>query len=421
VTVCSSAFEALGCAQATALGCPALPIALVPHPFGLRARDELPRLAADVAAQIARLAATVPQNAPSRGAPRGGDRIERARSIAVPEDVEALHRYLAEHHLSDGLPVIPPTEARVARMLGHTRRARDEIVGAVAPAFGAASVERIAINAVLAGCPPAALDVLIAAVEAGTAPEFNLQGIQATTNPAAVWMIVNGPIANELGVNAGPNCLGQGSLPNATLGRALRLVMQNIGGAFPGEMDRATHGQPGKFSMCCAENEVASPWPALHVDRGFDGAESTVTLVAFAGTLNMNSHTKDADDLVRAIADTMAYAPSNDYWIGGEPWIVLSPEHAAILARAGLSKAAVKRRLWNESRMPAMRMTRKDYERTQRTRRSELGEIAPDTLLTITTESERIGVLVAGGAGTHSVYVPGFGNSKSVTRRIGAT
>jgi hypothetical protein len=183
-------------------------------------------------------------------------------------------------------------------------------------------------------------------------------------------------------------------------------------------MDRATHGQPGKFSMCCAENEAANPWEPVHVERGFERGASTVTVVAFAGTLNMNTHTKSADDLVRSIADSMAYASSNDYWCGGEPWIVLSPEHAAILAQAGLSKSEVKRRLWEQSKMAASRMTEKDYERTQRTRRAELGEISRETLLPITTDAARIGIVVAGGVGTHSVYIPGFGNSRSVTRPI---
>jgi hypothetical protein len=288
----------------------------------------------------------------------------------------------------------------------------------VAPAFGAASVERVAINAVMAGCRPAYLPVLIAAVEAVAAPEFNLQGLQATTNPVAPWIIINGPIAQRLGVNAGMNCLGQGAWANATIGRALRLVLQNIGGARPGEMDRATHGQPGKFSFCCAENEAESPWPPLHVERGFAADESTVTVVGASGTVNMNTHAKDAGDVLRVIADTMAHAPSNDYWIGGEPWLILSPEHAHILNRDGLGKAEVRQRLWALSKMAAGRMAVKDYERTQRARRDELGEIGPDTALPISPRPDLIGLVVAGGPGTHSVYVPSFGDTRSVTRAI---
>ena len=183
-------------------------------------------------------------------------------------------------------------------------------------------------------------------------------------------------------------------------------------------MDRATHGQPGKFSFCCAENEAESPWSPLHVDRGFAADQSTVTVVGASGTVNMNTHAKDWVDLLRVIADTMAHGPSNDYWIGGEPWIVISPEHAHILSRDGLGKADVQKRLWELSRMAAGRMAVKDYERTQRARLEELGEITPATLLPVSTRPELIGIVVAGGPGTHSVYVPSFGDTRSVTREI---
>jgi hypothetical protein len=303
-------------------------------------------------------------------------------------------------------------------MLACTRRSPDEVVARIAPGFGAATVERIAINAVLAGCDPEYLPALIAAVEAVAVPEFNLQGIQATTNPVAVWVVVNGPAAQRLGVNGAFNCLGQGAWANATLGRALRLVLQNCGGALPGDMDRATHGQPGKYSFCCAENEAANPWEPLHVERGFGREASTVTVVGAEGTMNMNTHTKDADELIRAIAETMQHPPSNEYCHGGEPWLVLAPEHAEILRAAGLSKAEVKRRLWEGSKMPARRMTDKDLLRVESSRGKELGRIGPDTILPISPRPEDIWIVVAGGPGTHSVYVPCFGNSRAVTREV---
>ena len=414
VTICSTAFETLGRRQAEALGCAGLPIAFVPHPFGLHTRAELPKLAEDVAAQIAKLVSQEGDRA--WGGKTAG--LVCAETITVPGDIEELHRFCAEQRLSDGLPVIPPTIERVERMLAGAANPRDEVIGRIAPVYGEATVERIAINAVMAGCVPACINVLVGAVRAITAPEFNLQGIQTTTNPAAVWLVVNGPIAAELEVNSGPNCLGQGVSSNLTLGRALRLVLQNIGGALPGAMDRATHGQPGKLSMCCAENATLSPWEALHVERGFAAEVSTVTAIGFSGTLNMNIHSKNANEILRSIADAMAHAPSNDYWCGGEPWIVLSPEHAQVLAQAGLNKGEVKRCLWEESKMIASRMTDKDFDRTRRTRREELGDIRPDTLLPVTRSAQDIGIIVAGGDGTHSVYVPGFGNSRSVTGAV---
>lgn len=343
---------------------------------------------------------------------------QRASLVEAPDDLEEFNRFFEECRWGDGLPLIPPTQERVAKMLSAVDRAPDEFIAAVAPGFGAATVEHIAINAVLAGCTGKYIPALIAAVQAVCAPEFNLQGIQTTTNPAAVWLILNGPVARELGINSGKNCLGQGTRANATLGRALRLVMQNVGGAFPGDMDRATQGQPGKYSFCCAENEEASPWEPLHVERGFARDESTVTAVGPAGTTNMNTHAKDAEDVIRVIADTMAYPPSNDYWIGGAPWLVLSPEHADIIAQAGYGKAELKRTLWEKSKMRAGRMAKRDFERTRYSRRAELGEIATDTMLPITTTPEEIGIVVAGGPGTHSVYVPSFGDTRSVTRKI---
>jgi len=342
----------------------------------------------------------------------------RAAQLEAPDDLDAINRLYRERRWSDGLPIVPPTVERVVRMLNGTRRARDEIVARVAPGFGAATVERIAINAVLAGCDPEYLPVVIAAVEAVAAPEFNLQGIQATTNPVAVWVIVNGPAAGRLEVNGSFNCLGQGAWANATIGRALRLVLQNVGGALPGEMDRATHGQPGKYSFCCAENEAASPWEPLHVERGYRRDASTVTVVGAEGTMNMNTHTKEAGELLRAVAETMQHPPSNDYCHGGEPWLVLSVEHADILKAGGLSKQDVKRRLWELSKMPARRMTAKDLLRVESSRAKELGRIGPDTLLPVSPRPEDIWMVVAGGPGTHSTYIPSFGNTQAVTREI---
>jgi hypothetical protein len=272
----------------------------------------------------------------------------------------------------------------------------------------------------MAGCYPEYLPVLIAAAEAVATPNFHLQAMQATTNPAAIWLIVNGPIARWLEVNSGAGCLGQGAWANATLGRALRLILQNIGGALPGEMDRATQGQPGKFTFCCAENEEENPWEPLHVERGYERGASTVTVVGAEGTLNMNTHTKDAGELLRAFAETMMHPPSNDFCHGGEPWLALGPEHADILKRAGLSKAEVKRRLWEGSKMPASRMTGKDLLRVQDSRGAELGKIGPDTLLPVSHRPEDIQFIVAGGPGTHSTYIPSFGNTQAVTREITA-
>ena len=372
---------------------------------------------------VAELSALVEQAkapTPAVRATAEGQRIiaERSARIDIPDDIEAVQQLFRAQGWSDGLPVIPPTPARVERMLTGHAASPESIVAVIAPAFGVATVEAIAVNAVAAGCEPAYLPVLVAAAKAVAEPQFNLQAIQATTNSVAVWAVINGPLARTLGVNAGMNCLGQGTWANATIGRALHLVLQNIGGARPGGMDRATQGQPGKYSFCCAENEDESPWEPLHVERGFARTQSTVTVVGAEGTMNMNTHTKDANEMLRAFAETMQHPPSNEYTHGGEPWLILSPEHAQVLHKAGLSKADIKRELWERSKMPARRMTDRDLLRVHDSRTEELGPIGADTLLPIAPRPEDICIIVAGGPGTHSVYVPCFGNSLAVTQPI---
>jgi len=344
--------------------------------------------------------------------------LTRAMLVEAPDDLDELIEFFHARRWSDGLPVVPPTRERVERMLACTPRKPDEVIAKVAPGFGAATVERIAINAVMAGCRVDYLPVLIAAVEALSAKEFNLQGIQATTNPVAVWLLVNGPIAEQLGVNGGMNCLGQGTVANATLGRALRLILQNIGGALPGDMDRATHGQPAKYMLCCGENEAQSPWVPLHVERGFKAEQSTVTVVAVEGTLNMNTHSKEPNELLRVFAECMVHPASNEYCHGGEPWLVLAPEHSEILKAGRLSKRDIKERLWQLTRMPARHLSGKELLRAQASRADEYGDIAPHTMLSLSRTPDDIWFIVAGGPGTHSVYVPCFGNSRAVTRVI---
>ncbi len=418
ITVCSTAFTVLGAKQLKALGCEGHPMAVVPHPFGLRTREEIRGIAEKCVEDIARIALDPKAGASGSKAPGAAPRAAR---VEAPEEAEDFDQFCITRRWSDGLPLRPPTLDRVERMIKTSGRAADEIIATVQPGFGAATVEGIAINAVMAGCKPEYMRTLIAAVEAFTDRRFNLQGIQATTNPATAMIVVNGPVARELGVNGNLNCLGQGSWANATLGRALRLIMQNIGGALPAEMDRATQGQPGKYSFCCAENEDDNPWEPLHVERGFARTDSTVTIVGAAGTQNMNTHAKDATDLLRVIADSICYPTNNDYHFGGEPWLLLGPEHAQILHRAGLNKAEVKHRLWELSKIPASRYAAKDLMRLKHTRGAELGTISTiseDTLIPISYTPHDIAIIVAGGPGTHSVYVPTFGHTRSVTRKI---
>ena len=422
VVVGSTPFLPLARAQLRSLGAPEIPIAEIPHPFSTIGRDEVRRVAENCVDSIARLALRGPGSG-SSGARR--ERRELAGAAAglpevdMPDDPVEFNRACACRHWSDGLPVVPPTRKRVEWMLSGTRRSPGEIIHRVAPGFGAASIERIAANAVMAGCRPELFPVLLAVVEAVTDERFNIQGIQATTGPATPWIVVNGPVAERLGFNAGTNCLGQGWPANATLGRALRLVLQNVGGAFPGEMDHATQGQPGKYTFCCGENQAESPWPPLHVERGYAADEGVVTLIAAASTVDMNTHADNAEDLLKVMADTMAFPACNDYHFGGAPWLIVSPEHAAILADGGRAKSDVRKRLWERSKMKASRFAATDYERASHTRGGELGAFTPETNVPIAASPDDIGIVVAGGAGAHSVYVPSFGISRAVSRKVG--
>ncbi len=413
----SQSFIGLGRAQQKALGSPDLPMALIPHPFGTRSREELLEIAAQCADDIAKLlceAAPAGAAATVAAAPVA----PRAKLIDAPADLAELNKFYIQRRWADGLPIVPPTLEAVERMLRHTHRAPNDVVATIAPGMGAATVEYIAIQGVMAGCYPEYLPVLIAAAEAVATPQFHLQAIQATTNPSAVWLIVNGPIAQWLEVNSGAGCFGPGAWANATLGRALRLILLNIGGALPGDIDKSTQGQPSKYTFCCAENEAANPWQPLHVERGFAADANTVTVVGALGTWSMNMTARKGEEVIAMIADTMQYPASSDYLYGGAPFIVLSPQHAALFHREGWSKAEVKRRLWAASKIRAGRSKGSEFERMATGRRAELGDIDSATMVPISEKADDISIVVAGGAGSHSVFVPVSAHTRSVTQEI---
>jgi hypothetical protein len=419
LTVVSQSFTGLGRAQQKALGSPDLPMALIPHPFGTRSREELREIAAQCAEDIAKLLCeAAPAGAAAASA---APAAPRAKLIEAPADPVELNKFYMQRRWGDGLIIAPPTPEAVKRMLQFTHRAPDEVVATIAPGMGAATVEYIAIAGVMAGCYPEYLPVLIAAAEAVATPKFHLQAIQSTTNPSAVCLIVNGPIAKWLEVNSGAGCLGPGAWANATLGRALRLMLLNIGGALPGEMDKATQGQPGKYSFCFAENEDASPWEPLQVERGYARDANTVTVVGALGTWSMNMTARRAEEVIAMIGDTMQYPASSDYMYGGAPFIVLSPQHANLFHREGWSKAEVKRRLWEASKLRAGRSKGSEFERLSNGRRAELGELDPDSIVPISEKPDDISIVVAGGPGSHSVFLPVSAHTRSVTKEIVVT
>lgn len=335
---------------------------------------------------------------------------------SVSDDPYAVYDLVLRNGWGDGLPVIPPTRERVDEFVAAIGRDPAEVVAAVAPEWGEASIEAIASNAVMAGCASHHMPVIIAALTAMTSEEFNLYGVQSTTNPVAVAGFVNGPIARELGFNSSWNCMGPGNRSNAVVGRALRLILLNIGGGTPGDMDRATHGQPGKYSFFFAENEAESPWQPYHRDQGYAPDDSTVTVFGPASTLNFAEPTADADEMLRVFAAGMRFPCSNDCYFNGQPWLVFAPEHAEVLSDGGYTKSDVQRILWEASQQPFSVFTQAvgDYW-VRPTWEPHLGTLQSDTMIPITRNPEDIRLVVAGGASIHTVFMPTFGDTRCVT------
>ena len=339
-----------------------------------------------------------------------------ARIIEFPGGYEEIDAHYQERGWTDGLPIVPPTEARVREFLRSTRRDPREIVGVLPPRQGEATVEKIAANAVMAGCKPEYMPVILAAIEALADPLFNLDSVQATTHPVAPLVVVNGPIARELEINAGYNCFGQGFRANVTIGRAVRLVLMNVGGGLPGSGDRATQGSPAKLAYCVAENEAESPWEPLHVEAGFPKDTSVVTVFGCEGPHNIQDHYSNTGlGVLRTVAGAMGQAGSNNLLGWGFPLLSLGPEHAATIARDGYSKKAVREFLFEHARFPLARLGR-EYQQQQVERHGAVD--APGTMLSIVRRAEDLSIIVAGGAGKHSCWQPTFGDGTHVTRRV---
>jgi hypothetical protein len=271
-----------------------------------------------------------------------GLRSRRLELARLEDEAEAFF----ERGWTDGLPVVPPTPARVLRMLEGTTRAPDEVVASVGPDFADCTVEKAAVNAVMAGCRPEYFPVVLAAVEAACTDEFNMHGLLCTTWFCGPVIIVNGPIATEIGMNSGVNALGQGNRANATIGRALQLIVRNIGGGRPGEIDRATLGGPGKYTFCFAEDEAGSPWEPLSVERGFAEGTSTVTLFAGEGPNGLcDQKSRDPESLARSMGWALDAVWHPKLALISDAVLVVSPEHGRVFREAGWSKARLRERL----------------------------------------------------------------------------
>lgn len=331
-----------------------------------------------------------------------------ARTIELgdaEDDIEACY----DRGWSDGLPVVPPTPARVLRMLAGTTRRPDEVLGLVPPDLAPCTVEKVAINAVMAGCKPEYLPLVLAAVEAALVDEFGMHGVLCTTMFCGPMVIVNGPMAKRVGVNSGVNALGQGHRANASIGRALQLVIRNVGGGRPGEVDRATLGTPGKYSFCFAEAED-SDWLPLSVERGFAPGTSTVTLFAGEGVQGVvDQKSRTPESLARSFAACLRVVDHPKLAMAGDAVLVVSPDHCRVFLEAGWSKARLREELERLLLLPADEML---------AGAGGIAEGLPASLAGKTIPKFRPGGLLivraGGGAGLFSAIIAGWAASGPV-------
>ena len=352
----------------------------------------------------------------ARTAAAGGAQL-RSRRVELGEsedDIEAMF----ERGWSDGLPLVPPTPERVARMLTGTTRDPAEVVAIVPPDLVDCTVEKVAINAVLAGARPEYLPVVLAAVEAACTDEFNIHGVLATTMPVGPVVVVNGPVARAIGMNSRGNALGQGNRANATIGRALQLVIRNVGGGRPGGVDRATQGNPGKYTFCFAEDEAGSPWEPLHVSRGFHAEDSTVTVFTGEGPrVILDQLSRTPESLVGSFAACLRTVAHPKIVYGIDAMLVVSPEHSRVFAEAGWDRAHLLDALGERLQIPGHEFVRGADGITE-----GMPEAFADTTLPKFRDGGLLVVHVGGGAGLFSAiiggWVSGATGSDPVTRVI---
>ena len=281
-----------------------------------------------------------------------------ARVIDVPAP-EDEHELCFSRGWSDGLPVVPPTRVRVLRMLEGTTRDPQQVIGEIPPNNAPCTIEKVAINAVMAGCKPEYMPVVLAVVEAALEPEFAMHGLLCTTWFSGPMVVVNGPIARRIGMNCGVNALGQGNRANASIGRALQLVIRNVGGGVPGGIDRATLGWPGKYTLCFAEDESDPDWQPLSVERGIAHGASAVTLFGASGlSPNMDERSRTPASLARSLAMTLNSVGHPKLVQTIDAFLVLSPEHWALFKEGGWDRARIKAELMAGTARPGSELVR---------------------------------------------------------------
>lgn len=342
-----------------------------------------------------------------------------ARRLEVPADFAGAQRALENRGWTDGLPVVPPTEDLVAEMLAATSMDRRLVLGHMEPVKGKVTVEKVAANAVMAGCSAEYFPVVLAAVKAVLQPQFHVGSTACTTGGAAPAVIVSGALAGRLKINSGTACFGGNVKANATIGRALRLTMRNLGGAKPDGMEKSTLAWPGKISMCFAEAEARSPWPPLRDDWGFAAQATTVSVVAVRGIYAMTEGVQETGTgVLETISAAMRAVGTPIYYQMGVPVVVcFSPEHATEISKAGFTKADVRSYLFEHCRLPVRELKGRGYYAAGCWPDS-VDENDPDAKVPMVCGPEHFWIVVAGGDGRHSAWMPAWNVCKGATEAV---
>ena len=366
-----------------------------------------------------------PANEPRLRAMAEGSPI-RARRIEVGSQDDEVE-FMFDQGFSDGLPLVPPTPERVLAMLSGTKRDAQEVLGEMAPNMGEVTIEKVAINAVMAGCKPEYLPVVLAAVEAILTDDYNIHGVMATTMGASPVIVVNGPIREQIGMNMGLGALGQGNRANATIGRALRLVVRNVGGARPGETERSTLGNPMKFTMCFAEWEERNPWSPLHVERGFNKEDSVVTVFTMSSgpTLIVDQDSRTGSQLAGTLGQGLQSVMGPKAYFATDCLLVVVPEHVDTFMRDNYTKEDIRQRIQEVSARPVRELVANEHSATgiKEASAAKMDEASLNKLMTKFRQDEDIHIVVAGGeagkfSGAFHGWVTGNVGSIPVSRKI---
>ncbi len=342
-----------------------------------------------------------------------------AEAFEIPDSAEAASNLFFARGWTDGLPIVPPTEERIQAMLRYTDYGPDEVVAVLPPRQGEATPTTIAVNAVMAGCLPQHMPILVAVVQGIADVNFHLPAVLTSTHGCSVLGMVNGPIVKELQINFGYNVLGEGVRSNATIGRAINLIVWNIAGV-PGRTNVDTHGAIVRYHHIFAENEDQSPWEPFHVERGCAPGSSAVTVFGAEPPHHLDDMgSTTAQGVLTTIANSLPAPGCRHYQQFGEPIVVFCPSHAATIGNGGFSKQEVKRFIHEHARLPVSKCSEENFRKINQVREPKWYTNIPlDSSIPITRHPDELIVLVSGGGGTHSLFIPQQSAVRSVTKPI---